>query len=137
MAKLRQQLANIASSTFPSVYRLHHSSQRSSLEMKQLTIQYGQGKKQSELTVKILGNDGKELKEGQDINVTMHEGKISVNVINPKRGKSGTFKVTQTALVVLEYISQVVVGNNQGECSTDVDVNIMDKPPEVGWSQIR
>ena len=34
-------------------------------------------------------------------------------------------------------ISQVVVGNNQGECSTDVDVNIMDKPPEVGWSQIR
>ena len=27
---------------------------------------------------------------------------------------------------------QVVVGNNQGECSTDVDVNIMDKPPEVG-----
>ena len=53
-----------------------------------------QGKKQSELTVKILGNDGKELKEGQDINVTMHDGKISVNVINPKRGKSGTFKVT-------------------------------------------
>ena len=52
-----------------------------------------QGKKQSELTVKILGNDGKELKEGQDINVTMHDGKISVNVINPKRGKSGTFKV--------------------------------------------
>ena len=44
--------------------------------------------------MKILGNDGKELKEGQDINVTMHDGKISVNVINPKRGKSGTFKVT-------------------------------------------
>ena len=44
--------------------------------------------------MKILGNDGKELKEGQDINVTMHDGKISVNVINPKRGKSGTFKVS-------------------------------------------
>ena len=57
-----------------------------------------QGKKQSELTVKILGNDGKELKEGQDINVTMHDGKISVNVINPKRGKSGTFKVTLSRL---------------------------------------
>ena len=56
-------------------------------------IQMTQGKKKSELTVKILGNDGKELKEGQDINVTMHDGKISVNVINPKRGKSGTFKV--------------------------------------------
>ena len=48
--------------------------------------------------MKILGNDGKELKEGQDINVTMHEGKISVNVINPKRGKSGTFKVTLSRL---------------------------------------
>ena len=61
-------------------------------------IQMTQGKKQSELTVKILGNDGKELKEGQDINVTMHDGKISVNVINPKRGKSGTFKVTLSRL---------------------------------------
>ena len=88
--------------------------------------------------MKILGNDGKELKEGQDINVTMHEGKISVNVINPKRGKSGTFKVTHNSFGCFEMcISQVVVGNNQGECSTDVDVNIMDKPPEVGWSQIR
>ena len=48
--------------------------------------------------MKILGNDGKELKEGQDINVTMHEGKISVNVINPKRGKSGNYKVTLTRL---------------------------------------
>ena len=88
--------------------------------------------------MKILGNDGKELKEGQDINVTMHEGKISVNVINPKRGKSGTFKVTHNSFGCFElFIIQVVVGNNQGECSTDVDVNIMDKPPEVGWSQIR
>ena len=31
---------------------------------------------------------------------------------------------------------QVVVGNNQGECSTDVDVNIMDKPPEVCLSKL-
>ena len=87
--------------------------------------------------MKILGNDGKELKEGQDINVTMHEGKISVNVINPKRGKSGTFKVTHNSFGCFDlFIFQVVVGNNQGECSTDVDVNIMDKPPEVTWSQI-
>ena len=55
-----------------------------------------QGKKQSELTVKILGTDGKELKDGKDINVTMHDGKISVNVINPKRGKSGQYKVPLT-----------------------------------------
>ena len=46
--------------------------------------------------MKILGNDGKELKDGQDINVTMHDGKISVNVINPKRGKSGQYKVPLT-----------------------------------------
>lgn len=52
-----------------------------------------QGKKQSELSVKILGADGKELREGQDINVTMHEGKLSVNIINPKRCKSGDYKV--------------------------------------------
>ena len=52
--------------------------------------------------MKILGNDGKELKEGQDINVTMHEGKISVNVINPKRGKSGTFKVTRNSFGCFE-----------------------------------
>jgi hypothetical protein len=70
--------------------------------------------------VKILGNDGKELKDGQDINITMHDGKLSVEVINPKRGKSGNYKV--------------VVGNGQGSCETDVDVNIMDKPPEVGSS---
>ena len=92
MAKWRQQLGSIVSSTFPSASR-SHSAFVGSLSFHSSIIQMTQGKKQSELTVKILGNDGKELKEGQDINVTMHDGKISVNVINPKRGKSGTFKV--------------------------------------------
>jgi len=73
-----------------------------------------EGKKQSELSIKIMGNDGKELKDGQDINITMHDGKISVNVINPKRAQSGNFKI--------------IVGNDQGTCEQDVDVNIMDKP---------
>ena len=77
-----------------------------------------EGKKQSELTVKILGNDGKELKDGQDINITMVDGKISVNVINPKRQKSGKYKV--------------IVGNDQGSDEADVDVNIMDKPTTPG-----
>ena len=43
--------------------------------------------------MKIIGNDGKELKEGQDIHITMRDGKISVDVLNPKRGKSGNYKV--------------------------------------------
>ena len=77
-----------------------------------------EGKKQSELSVKIMGNDGKELKDGQDINITMHDGKISVNVINPKRQKSGNFKI--------------IVGNDQGSSEQDVDVNIMDKPATPG-----
>ena len=77
-----------------------------------------EGKKQSDLNVKILGNDGKELRDGQDINITMTDGKISVNVINPKRAKSGNFKV--------------IVGNAQGEAEQDVNVNIMDKPTTPG-----
>jgi len=77
-----------------------------------------EGKKQSELSVKIMGNDGKELRDGQDVNITMHDGKISVNVINPKRQKSGNFKI--------------IVGNAQGSCEQDVDVNIMDKPTSPG-----
>ena len=77
-----------------------------------------EGKKQSDLNVKILGNDGKELKDGQDINITVVDGKISVDVINPKRSKGGNFKV--------------IVGNAQGEAEQDVHVNIMDKPTTPG-----
>ena len=112
MAKWRQRLENIASSTFRSASRCRFvlfcfCSVFVGLPMNPVgecvsicvsASKHLQGKKQSELTVKILGNDGKELKEGQDINVTMHDGKISVNVINPKRGKSGTFKVTLSRL---------------------------------------
>ena len=107
MAKWRQRLENIASSTFRSASRCRFCFVFVDLPTNPLGKCVGicvsaskhlQGKKQSELTVKILGNDGKELKEGQDINVTMHDGKISVNVINPKRGKSGTFKVTLSRL---------------------------------------
>ena len=59
-----------------------------------------QGKKQSELNVKILNNEGKELKDGQDIHITMHDGKVSVEVINPKRGKSGNYKVTTSSILL-------------------------------------
>ena len=77
-----------------------------------------EGKKQSELNIKILGNDGRELKDGQDVNISMQDGRISVNVINPKRAKSGNYKV--------------IVGNAQGEAEQDVNVNIMDRPGTPG-----
>ena len=77
-----------------------------------------EGKKQSELKVKILGNDGKELRDGQDINIRIEDGKISVDVLNPKRSMRGNFKV--------------IVGNDQGAAEQDVNVNIMDKPTTPG-----
>ena len=77
-----------------------------------------EGKKQSELNIKILGNDGRELKDGQDVNISLQDGRISVEVINPKRSKSGLYKV--------------IVGNAQGESEQDVNVNIADKPGTPG-----
>ena len=76
-----------------------------------------EGKKQSELDFKIM-LDGKELKNGQDINVVMADGKLSVNILNPKHEKSGNYKV--------------VMSNAQGSCEQDVNINIMDKPGEPG-----
>ena len=73
------------------------------------------GKKQSELDFKIIV-DGKELKIGQDVNVVMQDGKMSVNIINPKHEKSGNYKV--------------IMSNAQGSCEQDVNINIMDKPGE-------
>lgn len=75
------------------------------------------GKKQSELDFKIMV-DGKELKVGQDVDVTMQDGKMSVNILNPKHEKSGNYKV--------------VMSNAQGSCEQDVNINIMDKPGEPG-----
>lgn len=76
-----------------------------------------EGKKQSELDFKIMA-EGKELKKGQDVNISMADGKIKVDFINPKHEKSGTYKV--------------VMSNAQGSAEEDIDVNIMDKPGEPG-----
>ena len=72
-----------------------------------------EGKKQSELDFKIMV-DGKELKNGQDVNITMQDGKMSVQILNPKHEKSGNYKV--------------VMSNAQGSCEQDLNINIMDKP---------
>ena len=72
-----------------------------------------QGKKQSELEFKIMA-EGKELKKGQDINISMADGKVKIDFINPKHDKSGTYKV--------------VMSNAQGSAEEDINVNIMDKP---------
>ena len=74
-----------------------------------------EGKKQSELDFKIMV-DGKELKNGQDVNIVMQDGKMSVNILNPKHEKSGNYKV--------------VMSNAQGSCEQDININIMDKPKE-------
>ncbi|XP_059094392.1 twitchin-like [Tigriopus californicus] len=71
------------------------------------------GTQQSELEV-IVMKDGKELRVGQDINLNLQDGNISLSVNNPKREKSGIYTV--------------ILRNGQGEDSRDIEVNIMDKP---------
>ena len=72
------------------------------------------GKQQSPLEVIVIGPDGNELKIGKDINVTVEGDKIDLSVINPRREKSGKYKV--------------ILKNAQGQSEKDIDVNIMDKP---------
>jgi predicted phage tail protein len=79
-----------------------------------MTIPYKvEGEKQSDLEI-IIEKDGKVLKIGKDINLTLHGDRIQLDVINPKREKSGKYKVTMR--------------NAQGSCEKWIDVNIMDKP---------
>lgn len=79
-----------------------------------MTIPYKvEGEKQSEMVITIE-KDGKLLKIGKDINLTVHGDRVQMDVINPKREKSGKYKVTMT--------------NAQGSCEKWIDVNIMDKP---------
>jgi len=79
-----------------------------------MTIPYKvEGEKQSDLEI-IVEKDGKILKLGKDVNLTVHGDRIQLDVINPKREKSGKYKVTMK--------------NAQGSCEKWIDVNIMDKP---------
>ena len=72
-----------------------------------------EGVQQSPLEV-IVVKDGKELRIGQDVNVNLQGDNISLSVINPKREKSGTYKV--------------ILRNAQGQDEKDININIMDKP---------
>lgn len=79
-----------------------------------MTIPYKvDGEKQSDLEI-FVEKDGKLLKIGKDINLTVHGDRIQLDVINPKREKSGTYKV--------------IMKNNQGQDERDIQVNIMDVP---------
>merc|ERR1740128_606419 len=59
------------------------------------------------------------LKLGQDINGNIKGDSVDLSVINPRRDKSGVYKV--------------ILKNNQGQDERDIMVNIMDKPlpPQV------
>ena len=72
-----------------------------------------EGKQQSPLEV-IVMKDGKELKIGKHVDLNLNGDNIDLSVINPRREKSGVYKV--------------ILKNAQGQCERDINVNIMDKP---------
>jgi len=79
-----------------------------------MTIPYKvEGEKQSDMEI-FVEKDGKLLKIGKDIQLTVHGDRVQLDVINPKREKSGVYKV--------------IMKNAQGQCEKDIMVNIMDKP---------
>merc|ERR1712226_1215394 len=58
-----------------------------------MTIPYAvEGEKQSEVEI-LVEKDGKLLKIGKDIQLTVHGDRVQLDVINPKREKSGVYKV--------------------------------------------
>jgi len=71
------------------------------------------GQIQSPMEVIVI-KDGKELKIGQDINIHIKGDSVDLSVINPRRDKSGVYKV--------------IFRNAQGQDERDINVNIMDKP---------
>merc|ERR1711963_674329 len=79
-----------------------------------MTIPYSvEGEKQSDVEI-LVEKDGKLLKIGKDINLTVHGDRVQLDVINPKREKSGIYKV--------------IMKNAQGTAEKDIQVNIMDVP---------
>lgn len=79
-----------------------------------MTIPYVvEGEKQSDMEI-FVEKDGKILKIGKDIQLTVHGDRIQLDVINPKREKSGTYKV--------------IMKNAQGQDEKLINVNIMDAP---------
>jgi hypothetical protein len=79
-----------------------------------MTIPYSvEGEKQSDIEI-FVEKDGKILKIGKDIQLTMHGDRIQLDIINPKREKSGVYKV--------------IMKNAQGQDEKLINVNIMDAP---------
>eukprot|EP00096_Caligus_rogercresseyi_P014915 TRINITY_DN737_c0_g1_i1.p2 TRINITY_DN737_c0_g1~~TRINITY_DN737_c0_g1_i1.p2 ORF type:complete len:893 (-),score=284.60 TRINITY_DN737_c0_g1_i1:6951-9629(-) len=79
-----------------------------------MTIPYQvEGEKQSDLEI-LVEKDGKLLKIGKDVQLTVHGDRIQLDVINPKREKSGIYKV--------------IMKNAQGSDEALINVNIMDIP---------
>lgn len=78
------------------------------------TIPYHvEGEKQSDVEI-FVEKDGKILKIGKDINLTVHGDRVQLDIINPKREKSGTYKV--------------IMKNAQGQDEKLINVNILDAP---------
>ena len=75
---------------------------------------------QSKLEV-IVMKDGKELKVGKDVNLNIGNDNIDLSVINPRREKSGTYKV--------------ILKNAQGQVERDIMVNIMGNIGQVLYDQ--
>ena len=79
-----------------------------------MTIPYKvEGEKQSDVEI-FVEKDGKQLKIGKDIQLTVHGDRVQLDVINPKREKSGDYKV--------------IMRNAQGQDEKIIHVNIMDVP---------
>ena len=68
------------------------------------------GVQQSPLEV-IVMKDGKELKIDKDVSLNIQGENVGLTVINPRREKSGTYKV--------------ILRNAQGQDERDIQVNIM------------
>merc|ERR1711981_1353311 len=73
----------------------------------------GVAKKQCNVEI-LVEKDGKLLKIGKDIQLTVHGDRVQLDVINPKREKSGVYKV--------------IMKNAQGSAEKLINVNIMDVP---------
>ena len=79
-----------------------------------MTIPYEiPGEKQSDVEI-LVEKDGKLLKIGKDVQLTVHGDRVQLDVINPKREKSGVYKV--------------IMRNAQGQDEKLINVNIMDVP---------
>jgi len=79
-----------------------------------MTIPYTvEGERQSDMEI-LVEKDGKLLKIGKDVQLTVHDDRVQLDVINPKREKSGVYKV--------------IMKNAQGQDEKLINVNIMDVP---------